>query len=520
MPGKQGSFLCPTSAGSFSVTDVGFKPSIVFFFGGAKEDPEGGGAATDANIWLGVANRALEQWVSTINCITGANPTDATSDFSTTSCILTHTTASAVLFQASIVSIDNNGFTLNFTTAPATSRRIYYLAVQAKDAQFKIGTFTNAAATGNQSFTGVGFQPEHIFVSTGASEGTSKCFQLGYATTFGRFTHAINLRDGSGTNLGAATVRRISQFVTYVQTAGPREAISGGLISLDADGFTVNFSVANLSKQYGYVAFKGIDVEVGTLGHNGNLDPADLFSGSFDVESVLAIGATTIGTNSGLVGNAIMDIGAVDLDLNQCSAAGFASATTFDSNHYTTSTEGFYVRDSGPANGRGYIDEIVPNDGIFFRRLRGAIENMPVAVGAVRYIDFRGDAEATGPNFIKIKNNVEVKANGTHYMTIRHDTAGLTRGDFTMTLIKDGEEIRDIAIEVLESPERTYTFSFINDGTHDSQWQLLVHETELDTPTYTEAWVVKKKIVEQTVRQIQARQDSDGGFFQSSQGGG
>jgi len=516
MPNVQGSFLCPTSTGNHSVTGIGFKPHLVIFFGGAKADPQGGGSGADMNLWFGVANRALEQWVSTINCINGAATTDATSAFSATSCILTHTTASAKLFEAAIVSMDDDGFTVNFTTAPGTARRIFYIAYELKDSSIKIGTFTNAASTGNQSFTGVGFQPKLLIASTGVTDGTSCCFSLGAAlSTSSRWAHAVNIRDNSGSNLGGAYCTRTSRFIEYLRITGPREAIVADLVSFNADGFTLNYSTAILAKQFGYIAIAGddVDVDVGAF-DKGALSSSYTVTGMAFQPQGLFMTINPLGSmNAGFVGNLSQCIGACDSDLNQGSESALAGASTKNSNNFTSITDIANDSSGSLATAQGAITDLTA-DGFII-----TYDSLGLNIGHGWFV-INGEPESSGPNFIKIKNNVEVPAKATHYMTIRHDTADLTRADWTIQLFKNGEEIRDIAVDVIENSERTYTFSFQNDGTHDSQWSLLVYETALDTPTYMEMWIVKKKIVEQTVRQIQARQDSDGGFFQTSQGGG
>lgn len=109
-----------------------------------------------------------------------------------------------------------------------------------------------------------------------------------------------------------------------------------------------------------------------------------------------------------------------------------------------------------------------------------------------------------------------VTSKGTHYMVFPHTVAGLTRDDFNFTLVKDGEVRQDIHVELREISPNVYVASFVNDGTDYSSWTLIAQDPDVTAYIYIETWEVRKKIVEQNVKQIRSRQDSDGGFFKSS----
>jgi hypothetical protein len=65
--------------------------------------------------------------------------------------------AGAVLAEAGITSFQDVGFTLDWTTAPASALRIFYLAFSV--IPFKVGAITQPAASGSQATTGLGFRP-------------------------------------------------------------------------------------------------------------------------------------------------------------------------------------------------------------------------------------------------------------------------------------------------------------------------------------------------------------------------
>lgn len=99
-------------------------------------------------------------------------------------------------------------------------------------------------------------------------------------------------------------------------------------------------------------------------------------------------------------------------------------------------------------------------------------------------------------------------------MTFPHTSSGLVRGDFTFILSKNGEVVKSVAVELREIADSVYVASFENDGDDYANWNLIAFETASPTRKYIESWQVRKKTMEQMIKQIRARQDSDGGFLQ------
>lgn len=68
----------------------------------------------------------------------------------------------------------------------------------------------------------------------------------------------------------------------------------------------------------------------------------------------------------------------------------------------------------------------------------------------------------------------------THYFTFRHDTTGLTTSSFTCHLIKNGDYINSIPVEVEQvsnsGDDYLYKAFFLDDGTSPCTWELIVVE--------------------------------------------
>jgi len=101
----------------------------------------------------------------------------------------------------------------------------------------------------------------------------------------------------------------------------------------------------------------------------------------------------------------------------------------------------------------------------------------------------------------------------THYMVFPCGTTGLVRDDFNITVLKDDEVRADVAVEVEEVASGIYSASFVNDDTDKTTWTLIMSVIAAPNTKYIESWQVRKKTIDQNVKQIRSRQDSDGGFF-------
>src|SRR5207244_5441114 len=71
---------------------------------------------------------------------------------------------STITLALDFVSNNADGFTVNVVTADATSRRVFYLALGGLT-NAVVGNYqTPATTTGNQTITGLGFQPDLLMV--------------------------------------------------------------------------------------------------------------------------------------------------------------------------------------------------------------------------------------------------------------------------------------------------------------------------------------------------------------------
>ncbi len=236
-----------TATGNQSVTGVGFKPNVVIH-GYANSGFETAPSSNDVNAGLGagVMDADGDQWVSDIFSSDGSNTSNTQRGQRTDSTIFAFDSGLAVTKQASWVSMDTDGFTVNFSTANARTTQAFSLAL--KGVNVKPGSFnkSTAAATATQAITGVGFKPKVVMLAS--FQDTSQTNPVAH-TRFG-FGASDGTTQGSSAfqdtdNLGTTSVDGIdktSKVFMKVNNNTPAIDAEASLASLDNDGFTLSWT--------------------------------------------------------------------------------------------------------------------------------------------------------------------------------------------------------------------------------------------------------------------------------------
>ncbi len=321
-----GSFAVPATTGNHAVVSgLSFTPKALLFFADRQiadaksTDAAGTNAAMPLTV-LGMATGASNQ--ATLRSNDDFTGGDAT--YEGGNCVKSQTATGTTNFEATLVTLDSGGFTLNFTTANATAYIVNYIAMGGSDLSAKVVSFTPPTTT-NASFgvTGAGFQPTGaIFIGGGATN------------TFGGigFTDGTNQgANSSNFSVAIGNYERVNQ--SYVEVNGAAKRFEANIVSLDADGCTLNFTTTTASGTTMSVLFlNGINVHVGTFNTatgSGNqttsgigFTPSGVIMSSAGVAAATTIGTTWImhtigaadGSNQGTVwasdnahGNASLD---------------------------------------------------------------------------------------------------------------------------------------------------------------------------------------------------------------------
>lgn len=233
-----GSFTVPSSTGAKAVTGVGFQPKAVFFFGqrmsadGATSNSPNG----DMLRFAGMATSSLAQ--GSVDTNDDFSAVGLTASSQSTQCIRMRNALTVEQYKASFTSMDADGFTVGFSVANATAYVVNFLALGGTDlTNAKVISFSTATATGNQAVTGAGFQPDAVILI--ASETTLQVC----GPTLSVFT-GTSARGSTSCQYDGTSVQYLRNDKVFAQPAGNGTTVrrEADLVSLDSDGFTVNWS--------------------------------------------------------------------------------------------------------------------------------------------------------------------------------------------------------------------------------------------------------------------------------------
>lgn len=237
------SFLPPGATGNQSITGVGFKPDAIFFLSAGV-----GGAPPSNN--TGVCNIIF-------GFTDGTNQKALFYNTVKQSQQVSKVIAKAAAILATLTSFDSDGFTLNYTAIEAK----YNFALCLKGGKYKVGVFNQATSTGNQSVTGVGFQPTGVILASINQTASSSLLATASRISFGAASDsASRMSIWSGGNTTDVTsdnntdTGKVLNMIT--EGASPTTNTSADFVSNDSDGFTINNTSADATaREIVYMAF-------------------------------------------------------------------------------------------------------------------------------------------------------------------------------------------------------------------------------------------------------------------------
>jgi hypothetical protein len=261
---KTGVITSPTSTGNVSYTGIGFQPKLVKFFCVDKDASLG----SPLVLMFGAAASSSQRWSGFI-CSTDAQVNAQVASAQTAAaCVqVRYDDGASTTLQgvADFVSMDADGFTLNWTTVVAAGHPFQYEALGGADlTNVFVGTFDTGTATGNLAITGVGFQPDAVEFNTSrnvpqattAASTSGNCNQMMGAMDSGgrQFVNCWAIEDVSDPTDNYDATSNTRCYLTMSANGVVRGA--GSYVSMDADGFTVNRDTGGTSVAVHYIAYK------------------------------------------------------------------------------------------------------------------------------------------------------------------------------------------------------------------------------------------------------------------------
>lgn len=267
-----GSFITPTSTGSFQVAGLGFQGKAVLFVFD-KVIADGSVASTYRSYGMATSSssRAAVNGGMVDNSA-GTGPLSGRAH-SNNQVIYSYTDTAGAFVIADFASFDADGFTLSFTTVQATPRICTYMVFGGSDlTAAAIAAVTTPASTGNQANTSLSFKPDCLIGITVGWSGTVNTqqanaevrFGLGYgvsssarkASAWGGTSSTPNSR-GNCAQRSSLILSANSTALTIRQEAD--------IVSLDATGFTLNWLTVSSGTLNWVLCLKGGKYAVGTI---------------------------------------------------------------------------------------------------------------------------------------------------------------------------------------------------------------------------------------------------------------
>lgn len=272
--GNVGTFNTSTSTGVLAVTGVGFEPKAVLI-GTNKSNTTPGITTTGSSRWSMGVMTAADQW-----------STDTSADNTLAQTVIGGHESSKVMgrvsnsttysLQAAYSSMDSDGFSVNVNPAPGAAIIWGYVALGGS-VDVKAGTFSQPSSTGAQAITGAGFTPSQLLLAssssatTGAQAQTRPSFGLAESSTK-RVAYGNSALNGANPTTAGRQASE-SLCITHNTGTGTTVVAAADFTSMDADGFTVNWSTADATarKEY-YLAIAELPATV-----TGHRRPSGVF---------------------------------------------------------------------------------------------------------------------------------------------------------------------------------------------------------------------------------------------------
>lgn len=317
---KMGSIVLPTSAGSIRVENIPFQPKALIMWNTRQTAT---GFANDSSFNVGFAASATQRVSSSIRSLDATAAATATSVrlATETFCLVPAITAGAAKeMTLDLASMNNDGFTLTLATPGATAAYIaHYLALGGSDlTNAFVGVATPTTGTGNKAITGVGFQPdcvltlENSLISPFGAGGNSNAnMQLGaFTAKAGMTTHWRTIDSVNPTQ--TLQYQRTDKMVGVYSSTADTLDHEATLVSMDSDGFTLNYTTRANANTFMFLALKGgkYDVRSETQGISvGTKITTEL---GFKPRGLLLMGQNAVANSSVDLTQGKMSLGASD----------------------------------------------------------------------------------------------------------------------------------------------------------------------------------------------------------------
>jgi hypothetical protein len=258
----------PTTTGNASVTGTGFRPNVVWLFN-ASDNLTGAAptSSTSAGFGQGVIGAGGEQWALAGRSADAVATSNSARAQRVDSAVYATDDNGVITKQASYVSMDADGFTLNYSVANANASQAISLALRGVNAG--IGSFAktiNTSVPVTQSVTGLGFKPNLVILSSDHDSVTpdvTSFFRQSFGASDGTTEGSTLFSDASGNKPSLVqSLDKTSKVICRNTQDNAGVLLSeADLTSMDAGGFTLTWTTNDNEAPFiEYVALGGLSM--------------------------------------------------------------------------------------------------------------------------------------------------------------------------------------------------------------------------------------------------------------------
>ena len=241
--------------GDKAFTGVGFRPECVITM---QTMLTGFGSAfSTGQVHVGAFTSAAA-FTTNWKAINAANPSDVSQwQIAKVLNATTNATGSTQDHDATFVSFDSDGFTLNYGTN-VSNHPAGFLCL--KGGRYSVHTETQKTSTGTQAKTGIGFTPKGLFLAGASAAANAAIDQTQAKQVIGGSDGTtegctfVSVTDNVATS-EAKSSASTSKFLQHITNPSTVNAEASGF-SLDADGYTLDWTTADVTaREFAVVAF-------------------------------------------------------------------------------------------------------------------------------------------------------------------------------------------------------------------------------------------------------------------------
>lgn len=259
------------STGTLGYTGVGFQPLAVIFIvpGNATADPEY--STTKGAMGYGLTDGTRNEfaaWAGRTNAVSSS----VSNYYQNTKCInfghsATGTNGYTTLAEASISSLDIDGFTLNYSTVNATAYEFMYIAIGGSGISVYVGELTEGAELGNYSTTAPGFQPDFLFAFSGGrtTTGSDNTLRGSVGLAVSSTERGMTFHIAHNGQSAVPIKNRLLTTTLQQFTSALNDTIlsDSDFVSFDTTGFTLDRNTDDaVDRLSGYLVIKGVTADV------------------------------------------------------------------------------------------------------------------------------------------------------------------------------------------------------------------------------------------------------------------